>query len=342
MTLIHLSYSYFSVLLKTLYVYLSILSHAQVHISTSTVKIQNISITARIPHVVLYNLERETFWRVYCSLFFFFTVHLVVLETLISCHLCWVMKHYLVPLLRFFVVILQISQHGNVQPSNPSCSQHPLLMGKFSSQFSSSSARLSLAGRVTPVLGRVSLHASHSCLQMKIFPSLKKVRKNLTFLFFAFLFLKLRYSCFTMLCWFLLYNKWISHMYTYIPCLSSFLLPWTPAISLQSARLGSLCYTAASHWLWFTYIGGDKSVLLFQFVHHPQPMSTCLFCMSVCVLSHVWLFCDRMDGSPPGFSVHGVFQARILESVAILYFRRSSRPRDWTWVSHIAGRFFYH
>ena len=69
------------------------------------------------------------------------------------------------------------------------------------------------------MLGRVSLHASHSCLQMKIFPSLKKVRKNLTFLFFAFLFLKLRYSCFTMLCWFLLYNKWISHMYTYIPSL---------------------------------------------------------------------------------------------------------------------------
>lgn len=48
----------------------SILSHAQVHISTTTVKIQNISITARIPHVGLYNLERETFWRVYCSFFY--------------------------------------------------------------------------------------------------------------------------------------------------------------------------------------------------------------------------------------------------------------------------------
>ena len=37
----------------------------------------------------------------------------------------------------------------------------------------------------------------------------------------------------------------------------------------------------------------------------------------VCVygqsLSHVWLFCDPMDCSPPGSSVHGISQARILE-----------------------------
>ena len=35
--------------------------------------------------------------------------------------------------------------------------------------------------------------------------------------------------------------------------------------------------------------------------------------------------CDLMDGSPPGFSVHGIFQARILEWVAISSSRRSSR-----------------
>ena len=38
----------------------------------------------------------------------------------------------------------------------------------------------------------------------------------------------------------------------------------------------------------------------------------------VCVFSCVWL-CDPMDYSPPGFSVHGIFQARILEWVAISY-----------------------
>ena len=47
-----------------------------------------------------------------------------------------------------------------------------------------------------------------------------------------------------------------------------------------------------------------------------------------------------MDCSPPGSSIHGIFQARILEWVAIYFSRGSSRPRDETRVSHIAGRHF--
>ena len=47
-----------------------------------------------------------------------------------------------------------------------------------------------------------------------------------------------------------------------------------------------------------------------------------------------------MDCSPPGSSVHGILQARILESVAIPFFRRSSQSRDQPWVSCISGRFF--
>ena len=50
--------------------------------------------------------------------------------------------------------------------------------------------------------------------------------------------------------------------------------------------------------------------------------------------------CDPMEGSPSGSSVHGIPQVRILECVAISFSRGSSRPRDWTWVSCIAGRFF--
>ena len=50
--------------------------------------------------------------------------------------------------------------------------------------------------------------------------------------------------------------------------------------------------------------------------------------------------CDPMDSSLPGSSVHGIFQARILEWVAISFSRGSSQPRDWTQVSHIAGRRF--
>ena len=39
---------------------------------------------------------------------------------------------------------------------------------------------------------------------------------------------------------------------------------------------------------------------------------------------------DPMDCSPPGSSVHGILQARILEWVAMLSSRGSSWPRDWT------------
>ena len=50
--------------------------------------------------------------------------------------------------------------------------------------------------------------------------------------------------------------------------------------------------------------------------------------------------CDPMDSSPPGSSVHGVLQARILEWVAIFFSRGSFQPRDQTWVSCIVGGFF--
>ena len=56
------------------------------------------------------------------------------------------------------------------------------------------------------------------------------------------------------------------------------------------------------------------------------------FLVLVKSLSRVWLL--------PGFSIHGVFQARILEWVAISFSRGSSPPRDQTQVSCIEGRCF--
>ena len=47
-----------------------------------------------------------------------------------------------------------------------------------------------------------------------------------------------------------------------------------------------------------------------------------------------------MNSSLSGSSVHGISQARILEWVDISFSRGSSRPRDQTQVSHIAGRRF--
>ena len=47
--------------------------------------------------------------------------------------------------------------------------------------------------------------------------------------------------------------------------------------------------------------------------------------------------CDPTDCSPPGSSLHGFLQARILEWVAIPFSRGSSWPRDGTRVSHMQG-----
>ena len=50
--------------------------------------------------------------------------------------------------------------------------------------------------------------------------------------------------------------------------------------------------------------------------------------------------CDPMDCSLPRFSTHGIFQARVLEWVAISFSRGFSQPKDQTWVSRIVGRCF--
>ena len=58
-------------------------------------------------------------------------------------------------------------------------------------------------------------------------------------------------------------------------------------------------------------------------------------------VTHLYLiFCDHMDCSPPGSSVYGILQSRILEWTAIPFSRVSSWSRDCTQVSCNTGRFF--
>mgnify|MGYP006996421665 CR=1 FL=1 len=71
-----------------------------------------------------------------------------------------------------------------------------------------------------------------------------------------------------------------------------------------------------------------------SFIFHHNPCCCCLFTKSGPTL------CHPMDYRPPGFSVHGISQARILEWVAISYFRRYSRPRDH--VSCVGRQILYH
>ena len=64
-------------------------------------------------------------------------------------------------------------------------------------------------------------------------------------------------------------------------------------------------------------------------------------CAVLCLVTQSCLaLCNSMDCSPPGSSVHGILQARILEWVAMSSSRGSSQPRDHTQVYHIAGGFF--
>ena len=71
-------------------------------------------------------------------------------------------------------------------------------------------------------------------------------------------------------------------------------------------------------------------------------------CIHACMLSrfsHVQLFCNPINCSLPGSSVHGIFQARILERVAMPSSRGSLQLRDQTHTSCISciGRWvLYH
>ena len=63
----------------------------------------------------------------------------------------------------------------------------------------------------------------------------------------------------------------------------------------------------------------------------------------VCLVTESCLtLCNPMDCGPPGSSVYGIFQARILEWVAISYSRGSSWPKDGTCVSCIGRQILYH
>ena len=60
--------------------------------------------------------------------------------------------------------------------------------------------------------------------------------------------------------------------------------------------------------------------------------------LSCCSVKLCLILCDPMDCIPPGFSVHGILQPRILEWVAISSSRGSSWTMGGSWISCITGR----
>ena len=89
---------------------------------------------------------------------------------------------------------------------------------------------------------------------------------------------------------------------------------------------------------WFVIQTGWRSIKIISFLmfHIWLMITICIFQFSLVAQSCPTL-CNPMDSSPPGSSVHGISQARIL--VAISFSRGSSRPRDQTPVYCTAGRF---
>ena len=74
-------------------------------------------------------------------------------------------------------------------------------------------------------------------------------------------------------------------------------------------------------WIHFQILEQQPSVTLGKI---PSFLKLFVQCMDAKVLQSCPILCDSMDCSPPGFSVHGIFQARILEWTAISSSRGSS------------------
>ena len=83
-------------------------------------------------------------------------------------------------------------------------------------------------------------------------------------------------------------------------------------------------------------------VWLNPFSVHLKTITTLLvrYCCCCEVAQPCPTLCSPTDCSLPGSSVHGIFQTRILEWVAVSFSRGPSRPRDRTWVFHFVGRRF--
>ena len=100
-----------------------------------------------------------------------------------------------------------------------------------------------------------------------------------------------------------------------------------------------ITFLPRSKHLLISWLQSPSAVISFLGLIKIVPVYVCFSEAKVQTLSCVWL-CDPMDCSLPGSSVHGIFQARILECVPISFSRGSSQPRDWTQVWLISGRHY--
>ena len=124
----------------------------------------------------------------------------------------------------------------------------------------------------------------------------------------------------------------MKHSYTWWP-----VRIWGSTLSLHwlSCRKGAI--------LNVSHAFGDAEVTSVEGQYLPSGLYSQRYLLVTCAQSFscIWLW-DPVDCSLPGSSVYEIFQARILEWVAILFSRGSSRPRDWTRVSCVGRWIHYH
>ena len=110
---------------------------------------------------------------------------------------------------------------------------------------------------------------------------------------------------------------------TFLPRSKRLLISWLQSPSAVTNYFPIIQLLLFSKWKFF--ILNSLLILYMLLLKHTQSCPT---------------LCNPMDCSPPGSSIHGILQARILEWVAIPFSRGSSQFKDQTWVSCIVGRFF--
>jgi len=107
-----------------------------------------------------------------------------------------------------------------------------------------------------------------------------------------------------------------------------------PALTFQSHSSLQKIKQAGDSYLSFSSSenrGGRKKNWALTCHAKTKSVSEWVLCAYSCLT-----LCDSMDCSPPGSSVHGIIQARILEWVAISFCRESSQPRDQTYISYVS------
>ena len=148
-------------------------------------------------------------------------------------------------------------------------------------------------------------------------------------------------------------NMNLPWVYTCFPSWTSpsHLPPHTIPLGHPSAPAPSILYPASNlDWRLVSHMILYMFQCLSPKSSHPRPLPQspkdcsihlCLFCyLTYRVIVTIFVNSIYMH-SLSGFSVHGIFQATVLEWVAIFFSRGSFQPRDQTRVSCIAGRWFY-